>query len=46
MHYIIFGFISGLRVGIEFLTGKQLQKTDKFVILLDLGIVRIAYVYR
>jgi len=46
MHYIVFSFISGVRIGIEFLTGKQTQPNDKFVILLDLGIIRITYVYR
>lgn len=41
---VLFNFISGVSVGIEFYTGEDLVEGDKFAMTIDLVIVRFTFV--
>ena len=42
---VYINWISGVQVGIEFLTGKQIQPEDNLVVMMNLGIFRVSLVF-
>lgn len=44
MHFFFVEFISGMKLGIEFYLGEDLDGGDKFAMTLDLFILRFTYV--